>query len=746
MKDSSPTTRLFQTNGMSDYTAFSNFGLYWNLMWTLRIRQKASYFLMTYVVPLIFVLIIQLIPIVSIIDLADYPIPNTTQINDSRIILSMYNESIVVTPDTEYLRSLFTELIIPDATIAFLPSRKAVAESLMKEYENGFGFSLSGEKPFFNSNWSVVVLDETMSDSFLMWTDAARAICDQAMNSTYRYSSRTFAHPAMQLKESSTSPVGYLLALPFVTVGLMKGLLLSINLQELRVSFLLTLNGVSEICQPIVSLLISLIESLPILTIGSIVFLVVKTFSSSNPVIFVLAYLIAVISYLFFTSAVVTILHSRKAFGIYLALGIIIETGINLIVDFGDHFPPGVLVFIETLFPFGNFIALISHALRYNGLQWGNLNLTVSGLSGSVQFACVWINMLLNCIFCILFNMCNSRPFGSAPIGWQNIFKLSVWKAFFQRRGHVEFNNIEIEGIRKVYDGKIVAVDHVDLSIKQGECILCVGANGAGKSTLLEMLCGARKPTSGIINACGSNIFVDTRAYHAILSIVFQDNALIPNYTAREHIVLFSRLAGRTEDEVREIVDTFNSMFKMRDFINNFSENLSGGSKRKLCLAIALAKNPQVFVCDEPCAGIDVEARQMIWRAISSYPGMTSFINVHSIDEAESMTSRILVMSQGRAKFCGTPAEMREEFKCGYEITILDDSASIENILSNVREIVPEVHLGTEHERTLMLPADLRVGAALEAIGDVNYIVHLDSVEITIRKMIEDDEVQAKPT
>jgi ABC-type multidrug transport system ATPase subunit len=121
---------------------------------------------------------------------------------------------------------------------------------------------------------------------------------------------------------------------------------------------------------------------------------------------------------------------------------------------------------------------------------------------------------------------------------------------------------------------------------------------------------------------------------------------------------------------------------------------------------------------------------------------MTSFINVHSIDEAESTTSRLVVMSQGRAKFVGTPAEMREEFQCGYEVVILDESASMEDILSRVGEIVPEVRVDAEHQRTLLLPADLRVGAALEAIGDVNYLVHLDSMEIMIRKMIEDDEAQ----
>jgi ABC-type multidrug transport system ATPase subunit len=293
-----------------------------------------------------------------------------------------------------------------------------------------------------------------------------------------------------------------------------------------------------------------------------------------------------------------------------------------------------------------------------------------------------------------------------------------------------------------VYNKTIIAVDHVDLSIKQGECILCVGANGAGKTTLLEMLCGAREPTSGQITACESNIFADTRAYHAILSIVFQDNGLIRNYTVREHIELFGRLCGKTDNEIQESIDAFISMFKGRDFIDTFSQDLSGGSKRKLCLGIALLKNPQVLICDEPCAGIDVEARQMIWRAISSYSNMTSFINVHSIDEAESMTSRILVMSQGRAKFVGTPAEMREEFKCGYEVAILDESASIEEIVSRVKEIVPEVRVEREPERTILLPADLRVGAALEAIGDVNYIVHLDSMEITIRKMIEDDEAK----
>jgi ABC-type multidrug transport system ATPase subunit len=697
---------------------------------------------MTFVVPLFFILIIYITASASSSDLENDPTPKVTPLFNARMAFKMFDKPIVVTPKTEYIETLFNALTNPSINTTFVNSEKEIADGLVKEYEGGVGFSLPREAPSHDSKWSFMVISETLSRGGLQWTDAARAVCDEIMNINIPISSQTFAHPAMRILQGSGGSIGYLYSLPFVTVGLMKGLILTIKLREARVGFLFTLNGVSEVCQSSVSLLISLIESLPTIIIGTLIFIVIKMFSSSDVAVFILAYLISVISYLFFTSGIITFLHSQKAFGIYLAIGIIIETGLQLIVQFGDYFPPGVLGFLETLFPFGNFIAIINHGAVYNGLQWDNLSLSVSGVSGSTQFICIFCNMLLNLIICILFNMCNPRPFGLPPIGWRRLFKVSAWKSLFKRTSYVEFVSVDVENVRKVYDKKIVAVDHIDLSIQQSECILCVGANGAGKSTLLEMLCGAREPTSGTITACGSNIFVETRAYHAILSIVFQDNALIPNYTTREHITLFNRLNGKTEIEIQQSIDKFVSLFKMRDFIDNFSDNLSGGSKRKLCIAIALLKNPQVLVCDEPCAGIDVEARQMIWRAISSYSDMTSFINVHSIDEAESMTSRILVMSQGRAKFLGTPAEMREEFKCGYEVAILDESVSMEDILTRVREIVPEVRVEIEHERTLLLPADLRVGAALEAIGEVNYIVHLDSMEITIRKMIEDDEAQ----
>jgi ABC-type multidrug transport system ATPase subunit len=215
-------------------------------------------------------------------------------------------------------------------------------------------------------------------------------------------------------------------------------------------------------------------------------------------------------------------------------------------------------------------------------------------------------------VLCALFNMRNPRPFGSPPVGWRRLFDRTAWRSAFGRVGCAELAGVDVAGVRKVYGGR------VDLAIRSGKCV------GAGKSICVEM-----------------------RAYHAIVSVVFQDNALIPNYTAREHLQLFGRLCGNTDFAIQQSVDAFVSLFKTRDFIDNASENLSGGSKRQLCLAVV--KDPRVLVCDEPCAGMDIEARQLVWRAISSHAEMTSFVNAHSIDKTESMRSRSMVMSQGRA-------------------------------------------------------------------------------------------------
>jgi ABC-type multidrug transport system ATPase subunit len=622
-----------------------------------------------------------------------------------------------------------------------MTSKSDVIDGLLDQFQGGLGFVLSGQPPANDSTWSHMVVNDDMGLTRLAWPDITRAVCDTVRDSNYSYAKQQLAHPAKSTSATPGSGLGHLLAGPFVTFLPLKGALLAINLRELRVGFLLTLYGVSDICQSTVSFCLSIIESAFTVIVAVIALGTTATFRTTDMELFFLAYFMGVISWSLLMAACLTLMHSAKPFGLFMALAIIVATGVQVFMDFGSHFPSSAILLIETIFPFGNFMALTEHCLVFDGLRWSNLDLSINGITGWTQFFCGMVNILLTFIICVLFHLCNAPAFGLAPIGWRRLFRPASWRRLCGRRESEKFTGVTVESVTKRYDTGTIAVSNVSVSVERGECLLCVGANGAGKSTLLDMMCGCREPTSGTITACDSDIFVDIHAYQRILSVVFQENALIPTYTAREHIELCAKLLGKSEEETRVMVDMFASMFKMRDFMNNASENLSGGSKRKLCLAMALAKDPQVLVCDEPCAGIDVEARQIIWRAISSYPEMTSFISVHSIDEAESMTSRILVMSQGKVKFLGSPAEMRDEFKCGYEVAILED-APISDIFARVSQAVPEVRISPDHPNVLLLPADLRVLAALEAIGDLQYLVHLDSIEITIRKMIEDDELQ----
>jgi hypothetical protein len=243
--------------------------------------------------------------------LTDNPIPQLDPLDDARTVLKMIERSVVITPNTTYIRSAFDDITNTAAKVVFVNSQEKVAHSLTTECEGGVGFVLPFDVPTSESRWSVMIVNEPEADNKLLWTDAARAICDEIMNLSIVYRLQTFAHPSMSSHGTSRGVVGYCFALPFVTIALMKGLLLSINLRELRIAFLLSLNGISEICQSITSLLVTVIESLPMIVIGSIIFKTLSIVASSNVELFLVSYLIAVLSSLLLISGIITLLHSK---------------------------------------------------------------------------------------------------------------------------------------------------------------------------------------------------------------------------------------------------------------------------------------------------------------------------------------------------------------------------------------------------------------------------------------------------
>ncbi|MFB6268413.1 MAG: ABC transporter ATP-binding protein [Halobacterium sp.] len=219
---------------------------------------------------------------------------------------------------------------------------------------------------------------------------------------------------------------------------------------------------------------------------------------------------------------------------------------------------------------------------------------------------------------------------------------------------------IEIENLRKVYDETIVAVDDVDLDIREGEFFTILGPSGSGKSTLLQMISGIETPTSGEIRL-GGDVVNDVKPYNRKTSLVFQEYALFPHMTARENVEYGLMLRGVPEAERRERAD---DLFELMDLVGKEDRNiqdLSGGERQRVATARSLVIEPDVLLLDEVLGALDeklAKEMQVELKRIQEEVEKTFVFVTHSQEEAFSMSDRIAVMNQGNVEQVGEPLEI----------------------------------------------------------------------------------------
>jgi ABC-2 type transport system ATP-binding protein len=206
---------------------------------------------------------------------------------------------------------------------------------------------------------------------------------------------------------------------------------------------------------------------------------------------------------------------------------------------------------------------------------------------------------------------------------------------------------ISIENLSKTYASGFQALKRVDLEIRRGEIFALLGPNGAGKTTLINIVCGIVTPSSGRVSVGGHDIVADYRAARAMIGLVPQE--LTSNaFESVWATVSFSRgLFGRPAEprHVEKVLRDL-SLWERKD---SKIMTLSGGMKRRVLIAKALAHEPQVLFLDEPTAGVDVELRQDMWQVVRFLrdAGVTIILTTHYIEEAELMAERIGVISKG---------------------------------------------------------------------------------------------------
>jgi ABC-2 type transport system ATP-binding protein len=214
---------------------------------------------------------------------------------------------------------------------------------------------------------------------------------------------------------------------------------------------------------------------------------------------------------------------------------------------------------------------------------------------------------------------------------------------------------VRCRGLVKKYDGKLLAVDGLDLDVPVGECFGLLGPNGAGKTTTVEILEGLLAPTAGDVEVLGMRFSHDERALRERLGVSLQQTHLPEKLTVAEVVRLFRSFfaKGRAPSDVLRAV----SLEEKRDA---WIEKLSGGQKQRLAVACALVGDPELLFLDEPTTGLDPQSRLQLWDVVEGFKraGRTVLLTTHYMDEAERLCDRVGIVDHGKLIALGTPREL----------------------------------------------------------------------------------------
>ena len=213
---------------------------------------------------------------------------------------------------------------------------------------------------------------------------------------------------------------------------------------------------------------------------------------------------------------------------------------------------------------------------------------------------------------------------------------------------------VRIDHVEKIYDGrqgKMVALNGVDLDIYENEFICVVGPSGCGKSTLLNIIAGLLEPTSGAVYVDGKKV----EGSGTERGVVFQQYALFPWLTVLKNVMFGLKLKGMPDAEAKEIAMKYIKMVDLEGFVDAYPKELSGGMKQRVAIARAYAVQPEVLLMDEPFGALDAQTRTQLQAELTKTwqeEKKTCFFITHDVEEAILLASRVVVMSArpGRIK------------------------------------------------------------------------------------------------
>ena len=222
---------------------------------------------------------------------------------------------------------------------------------------------------------------------------------------------------------------------------------------------------------------------------------------------------------------------------------------------------------------------------------------------------------------------------------------------------------VEISGLQKIYNGKqrVVAVDGIDLSVRDGELFGLLGPNGAGKTTTISICTTRALPTAGRVRIAGIDVVKAPAVARRSIGVVPQYNTLDRACTIFENIYFHCLYFGFSRAEARERTTRLLSQFHLSERADAYPAQLSGGLAQRVQIARAIAHHPKVLFLDEPSAGLDPQSRIAMWDAVRGLreEGITVVLTTHYLEEADELCDRVAIIDHGKILVQDTPAALK---------------------------------------------------------------------------------------
>ncbi|MBE9915862.1 ABC transporter ATP-binding protein [Paenibacillus donghaensis] len=269
-------------------------------------------------------------------------------------------------------------------------------------------------------------------------------------------------------------------------------------------------------------------------------------------------------------------------------------------------------------------------------------------------------------------------------------------------------NVLEIRGLTKKF-GDFIAVDNMSLTIREGEIFGFLGSNGAGKSTTINMISSLLRPTSGEIRILEKDIMKHSRFAKMNLGVVPQDLAIYGDMTAYENVSFFAGLYGLRGAELKERTEEALMFVGLSDKAKSFPKNFSGGMKRRLNIACAIAHKPKLIIMDEPTVGIDPQSRNYILTSVRKLneSGCTIIYTSHYMEEVEEICSRIAIVDHGKIIAEGTKEQLKSTVTDVKDIRI--ELKSAQGGESESLKAIPGVRNALQDEQVIRIQSDAAV-------------------------------------